>query len=94
MAVANTGDGDAPAGRMALFLSRDATIGRDDTLIGTVDLPALASGRSVTIDATVTIPADTAPAMYHIGAIVDLTGDVVMTTRPITSRISKAGRRK
>ncbi len=77
VAVANTGDGDAPAGRVALFLSRDATIARDDTLIGTVDLPALPSGRSVTIDVTVTIPTDTAPAVYHIGGIVDLTGDVV-----------------
>jgi hypothetical protein len=77
VAVANIGDGDAPAGRVTLFLSRDATIGRDDTSIGTVDLPALASGRSVTIDVPVTIPSDTAPAAYYIGAIVDLAGDVV-----------------
>jgi hypothetical protein len=77
VAVANTGDADAPAGRVTLFLSRDATIGRDDTQIGTVDLPALPSGRSVTTDVTVTIPLGTAAASYYVGAIVDLAGDVV-----------------
>jgi len=47
--VQNQGDADAGASRMALFLSRDADLGPEDTLLGFSDAPSLAEGASAEV---------------------------------------------
>lgn len=69
--VRNQGDLDAGAFRVAFYVSTDATIDAQDTLLGFQSLAALAPGASFSGTISMTLPAGLAAGGYKLGAIVD-----------------------
>lgn len=78
--IRNVGLQPSPAGfDVAFYISDDATVTADDTLIATVAVPALEADSGVTITATAAVPMLVA-GYYTFGAIVDSGGVVTEAT--------------
>jgi hypothetical protein len=70
-AVGNAGTAAAAASKATLYLSTDETITAEDTVLGTFDVPSLATLSSAGGTLSWVIPADLAPGTYTIGIAVD-----------------------
>ena len=56
---------------VGIYLSVDATITPSDTLLGSRAIPSLAAGASDSAEMIIDIPANLAPDIYYLGAVVD-----------------------
>ena len=74
--VRNAGAVSAPASIMRFYLSLDGSIDSTDLLVASRDVAALATGASVTLTTTMTIPKTVAPGTYRIIAVIDPTSSV------------------
>lgn len=86
--VANIGPGDAGSFEIAVYLSSDADVTRNDTRLGSRLLPLLASGATNSSSGALTIPADTPGGTYWIGAIADSGLDVPETSEADNTRVA------
>ena len=75
--VANVGTAAAGAITVRFYLSSDDVLDAGDTALGTRTLGGLAAGASSAVTTTLTVPATTAPAAYHVIAVasIDAGGD-------------------
>lgn len=69
--VANSGPAVATPTASQMYFSTDSTITPTDTLVGTLNTPAIESSASVTVTGTVTVPEALAAGNYFLGVIVD-----------------------
>ena len=67
--VSNTGSAASPPTTLRYYRSRDATITRSDTPVGTDAVPAL--GAAVTSSESISVTAPSNPGIYYYGACVD-----------------------
>lgn len=93
--VSNTlkNQGTAPivvGSTIGIYLSTDAIITPADVLIGTVTVPSLAAGASLTSDTNVSIPSNLLPGTYYLGALADYTNaqsEAIETNNSLTGAI-------
>lgn len=69
--VKNQGTGSAGAFAVGFYLSTDNTILNADTLLGDSTVASLAAGSQATVNAVVTLPANTTAGSYILGAFAD-----------------------
>ena len=74
--VANTGDGDAGASTVAVYLSTDNSLSSSDTRLASETASTLAAGNDEDGELTVTIPDGTAPGDYFLLVVADDGNDV------------------
>jgi len=86
--VANIGPGAALGVEVAVYLSSDAVITAQDTLLGTRTLAALASGASQSSTGTLEVPLELPGGTYFVGALVDPGLDVPETDESDNTRVA------
>ncbi|HNC46884.1 MAG TPA: CARDB domain-containing protein, partial [Acidobacteriota bacterium] len=69
--VANSGPAVATPTTSQMYFSTDSTITPTDTLVGTLNTPAIESSASVTVTGTVTVPEALPAGNYFLGVMVD-----------------------
>jgi subtilase family serine protease len=74
--IKNQGGGAAHDFQIGIYLSTDAIIGAGDRLLGFRTIGSLASGASSSGGGSLTVPVDTPPGNYFVGAWVDDAGHV------------------
>jgi Ca2+-binding RTX toxin-like protein len=72
----NIGTGAAAASTAGIYLSTDGTITTADILIGTIAIPSLAAGGSVSGNVTVPFPSSLTAGTYHLGVIADYNNQI------------------
>lgn len=87
--VTNVGAGEAGGCQLGIYLSVDAEITADDVLVGTRDIPPLASGESSSDTAVVALPPWMAGSFY-LGAIADRNGAVADNDRSNDALVGSA----
>lgn len=72
LTVRNIGTNTTTVGfESRVYISSDATLDRNDTLLGTLNFPALAAGGSATRTLDTTVPSGLGIGTYTLGALVD-----------------------
>lgn len=75
--VSNVGLGAAGASTARVVLSDDTTIDTNDRFLGSVSVPALAGGQSLSSTVALTMPVGLPVSRYYLGLLVDVAGAVV-----------------
>jgi hypothetical protein len=65
----NQGDGAGPVSQANVFLSTTQAAPLSDTLIGQMTVGALASGATLSVTQTFTVPLATVPGLYHVTVV-------------------------
>ena len=89
--VANAGAAAAPATEAVLLLSPDPLVtAQDRVLLSDSDISGLDLGAARQVEGGFTVPADLAPGLWHVAALVDPGGAVaeIVTTDNITDSVS------
>jgi subtilisin family serine protease/subtilase family serine protease len=84
----NQGAGVAPTSKTLLYLSPNTSYSTTDTLLGSRDVPALASGTVDSASLSVTIPPDTVTGSYYVVAIADLADQIVESSETNNTKAS------
>jgi hypothetical protein len=74
LTVTNLSQSPAPPSTTGMYLTGGNQPSPQNPLLATVATPAIAAGGTVTIRAAITIPADSLPGFYSLGAIANITG--------------------
>lgn len=71
LSVGNQGDGPADSIQARIVLSKDPQLSLDDLVLGTLDLPGIASGEEVKVQAEITLPQEVPEGPIYVGVILD-----------------------
>ena len=74
--INNIGSATAASSTTGIYLSTDATITTNDTLLTTVATPSLTAGQSDSEGTTLSFPTNLTPGIYYIGALADSGGQI------------------
>lgn len=69
--INNQGGSNTGSFTVALYLSKDPHVTSSDTLLGTMVVPSLNAGSTVSISGSFTVPSKMATGVYYIGVIAD-----------------------
>ncbi len=86
----NQGGGSAAASTTRFYWSTNTSIDAADPMIGSRPVPLLAPGASVTLTATLAVPAEASAGLYYVIAQTDGPGEVLETTEGNNTRASAA----
>ncbi len=87
--INNQGGSNTGSFTVALYLSKDHLVTSSDTLLGTMVVPSLNAGSTVTISGSFTVPSKMATGAYYIGVIADSGFTVTESNEANNSKAAK-----